>query len=151
MRRREVDREKLRQKIHFIRDAVRRLERIRSRGRTAFLSESVLQDAAVRLLQIGIEAMIDTGHHIIAREGLGLPRTYQETMSLLIREGILPSDKTETLSRMVKFRNRAVHLYDEIDPVEIHAILEAHLVDFDEFIQAIVRRYFDPGESEDDG
>lgn len=49
----EVDRDKLRQKIQYIRDSVRRLEEIRARGEEAFLADPILQAAATRFLQTG--------------------------------------------------------------------------------------------------
>lgn len=49
-------------------------------------------------------------------------------------------------------QNRAVHLYDEIDPTEVFAIMENHLDDFEVFIRAITQRYFlDRDETEADG
>ncbi|NJL26948.1 MAG: DUF86 domain-containing protein [Thermoanaerobaculia bacterium] len=139
-----VDLEKLRQKVQYVRDTRRHLSAIRDRGRDVFLSDRILEAAATRYLHTGIEAMIDAANHIISREGLGLPKTYHEAMSLLLREGILPREMASTLERMVKFRNRAVHLYDEISPEEIWGILDNHLGDFERFLEAIVRRYFMP-------
>ena len=135
------DREKLRQKIQFIRDCVGRLEAIRARGADAFRADPILQDAAVRNLQIGIEAMLDAANHIVAREGLGLPETYWQSVELLIRGGILPADRADDLARMVRFRNRAVHLYDDIVPGEVHEILEHRLEDFEMIVRALVQRY----------
>lgn len=132
---------KLRHQIQFVRDTLRRLGEIRARGPEAFLSDHILQAAAVRGLQIGVEAVLDAANHIIAREGLGLPRTYQESIDLLIRHGVLPRDRADAFAVMVRFRNRAVHLYDEIDPAEILRILDGHLGDFEAFIAAIVERY----------
>jgi uncharacterized protein YutE (UPF0331/DUF86 family) len=50
---------------------------------------------------------------------------------------------------MVSFRNRIVHMYDEIDPGEIFTILEEHLGDFETFIRAITQRYFSSDLSSD--
>lgn len=138
----DIDRDKTRQKLHFIRDGVRRLEEIRARGREEFLEEPILLHASERCLQTAIEAMIEIAQHVVAREGLGLPKTYREAMDLLVQAGILPAEQRETFARMVKFRNRVVHLYDEIDPEEVFSILEDHLSDFESFTSAIVRRYF---------
>ncbi len=140
-----VDREKLRQKIQFIRDAVRRLGEVRGKGREAFLADDLLQAAAVRWLQVGIEAVVDAANHIIAREGLGLPKTYSEAVEILAREKILPSDRAGTFVKMVRFRNRAVHLYDQIDAPEVFDIIENDLGDFEAFISAITTRYFSDG------
>ncbi|MBI4486041.1 MAG: DUF86 domain-containing protein, partial [Acidobacteria bacterium] len=56
----------LRRKIQFVRDSVRRLESIRGEGKAAFLASHVLQAAAVRNLQVAIEAILDAANHIIA-------------------------------------------------------------------------------------
>lgn len=137
-----VDSDKIRSKLQLVRDSIRRLEDIRSRGREAFLSEPILQSAAERNLQVGIEAMLDTANHIIAREGFAVPKTYREAMETLVREGILPASHKDVFLRMTSFRNRAVHLYDDIRPEEVFAILEERLSDFELFIGAILRRYF---------
>lgn len=137
-----VDSEKIRSKLHFVRESIRRLEDIRSRGREAFLAEPIFQSAAERNLQVGIEAMLDIANHIIAREGFAVPKTYREAMETLIREEILPASHKEVFLRMTSFRNRAVHLYDEINPEEVFAILEERLSDFEVFIGAVARRYF---------
>lgn len=40
---------------------------------------------------------------------------------------------------MVKFRNRAVHMYDTIINEEVYQIIQHHLSDFDDFIRAIIQ------------
>ena len=143
-----VDTDKVRAKLQFVREAVRRLTEIRGRGREAFLADPILQGAAERNLQIGIEAMLDTANHIIAREGLTVPGTYREAMETLVRAKILPASQRENFLRMTSFRNRVVHLYDQIDPGEVYGILEGHLGDFEAFLGAISRRYFTSDERE---
>src|SRR4051794_30747003 len=143
-----IDPEKIRAKLQFIRKAIRRLEDIRSRGREAFLADPILQGAAERNLQVGIEAILDTANHIIAREGFAVPKTYREAMETLVREKILPASQRENYLRMASFRNRAVHLYDQIDPGEVYNILEGHLGDFETFLRAITGRYLTPDERE---
>jgi uncharacterized protein YutE (UPF0331/DUF86 family) len=143
-----VDTDKIRTKLQFVREAVRRLEDIRNRGREAFLADPILQGAAERNLQVGIEAILDTANHIIAREGFTVPKTYREALETLVREKILPASQRENFLRMASFRNRAVHLYDQIDPGEVFDILEGHLGDFDTFLRAIIGRYLTSGERE---
>jgi uncharacterized protein YutE (UPF0331/DUF86 family) len=144
-----VDSDKIRTKLHFIREALRRLEEIRSQGREAFLADRILQAAAERNLQVGIEAILDTAGHILAREGLGLAKTHREAMDILLREGVLPVSHRESFLEMSSFRNRLVHIYDEIDPAEVFEILEKHLEDFETFIRAIVQRYVSSEKGED--
>lgn len=136
-----VDRTKLRSHLDFVRSNLRKLERIHDGRQSAFLEDEVAQAAAARWLQTAIEAVIDIANHVIAREGLGVPRAYSETMEILIREGVLPSDRREAFLAMVRFRNRVVHLYDEVQAEEIWSILDSDLGDFDAFIAAIVARF----------
>jgi len=68
--------------------------------------------------------VVDAANHVIAREGLGLPRTYRESVEILVREKILPADREEAFVKMVRFRNRAVYLCDGNDPAEVFAVTE---------------------------
>ena len=135
------DPDKIRQKVQFLRDALRQLDGIRERGEEEMRGDPILQAAAIRYRQVGIEAVLDTANHIIAREGLGLPKTYQESLELLIQNGILPGEKAGDFAAMVGFRNRAVQLYQQIEAREIWKILEEDLGDFELFIRAMVGRY----------
>jgi uncharacterized protein YutE (UPF0331/DUF86 family) len=137
-----VDRSKLRSHIDFVRGNLRRLEEIRGAGRSSFLSDELAQAAATRWLQTAVEALIDIANHVVAREGLGVPRAYSETMEILVREAVLPTDRRDSFLAMVRFRNRVVHLYDAVDSEEIWRILQEDLGDFEAFIAAIAARYF---------
>ncbi|EEG77884.1 type VII toxin-antitoxin system HepT family RNase toxin [Dethiobacter alkaliphilus] len=83
--------------------------------------------------------MLDISHHIVSRKHLGTPKTYRETLELLEQNGIIDKEHLPTFINMVKFRNRAVHLYDEIAEEEIYKIIQNHLTDCDKFIAAIVQ------------
>ena len=87
--------------------------------------------------------MLDAANHIVARQGLGVPRTYRESMQLLVDAGILPHDRAGVFEKMVGFRNRAVHIYNEINPDEVWTIIATELDDFEAFVRAIVTKYFD--------
>ncbi|MEW5898010.1 MAG: DUF86 domain-containing protein [Bacillota bacterium] len=136
-----VEKEKLRDKISFIEKNMRRLDTIRQMPVTDFTEESTAYHAAIRLLQVSIEAMIDIGNHLVARERLGVPKTYGEIFELLARAQIIPEDFTVTAHKMVKFRNRAVHLYSDLDGQEVYRILQNNLNDFSLFIGYVVQRY----------
>jgi uncharacterized protein YutE (UPF0331/DUF86 family) len=144
-----ADLDKVRAKLQFIREATRQLEQIRGRGRDCLLADPILQAAALRNLQVGIEAMLDIAHAVIAREGLGLPGTYREAIEILLRHGMLPDAHAAAFLSMASFRNRLVHLYDTVEPAEIAKILDQNLGDFAVFISAITERYLaspnDPG------
>ncbi len=134
-----VNQDKIRDKIQIIRDNMAKLKMIKSKSLNEFLESPFLADAAIRILQVSIEAMLDVSHHLVSRKHLGTPKSYRETIELLTRAGILPKNKLPTFTMMVKFRNRAVHMYDKIADEEVYQIIEHHLSDFDDFIGAIIQ------------
>lgn len=134
-----VNQGKIRNKIQTIKDNLAKLNLIKSKEIDEFLKDPFLADAAVRLLQVSIEAMLDISHHLVSRKHLGTPKSYRETIEILAQAGILPQEKLQTFTTMVKFRNRAVHLYDKISSEEVYEIIQRNLTDFDDFIRAILQ------------
>lgn len=136
-----VDRVKLQEKIQFIRESLEKLRSLRGCSKEAFLGDFRNVDAATRRLQTIIEAMIDIGNHIVAREALGVPRKYQDIFSMLVEGGVIPAHELPIYVDMVKFRNRAVHLYDRIDGEQIYHILQDRLGDVERFVRQVLERY----------
>ena len=136
-----IDQSRIRDKIDFIRRNLRILRELAQVPQEVFEYGSTEYHAAVRLLQISIEAMIDVGAHIVSREGLGTPKTYAEVFDLLANAGIIPASFSRKAKTMTRFRNRAVHLYDEVSADQVHDILQHGLVDFDEFLHYVVSKY----------
>ncbi len=138
-----VNQDKIRDKIQVINDNLAKLKIIKLKSLNEFLESPFLADAAIRLLQVSIEAMLDISHHLVSRKHLGTPKSYRETIEILTRDGILPQGKLQTFIMMVKFRNRAVHLYDKINNEEVYQIICTHLSGFDDFIGAMIQFFPD--------
>lgn len=136
-----VDQDKIRQKLQFMRDSIRLLERFRAMSLEQFLADSINEAAATRKLQVTIEALLDICAHVVAREGWGLPKTYTDTIVICVRNGLISSDMENTYKNMAKFRNRVVHLYDNVDEEEIFHIIKDHLSEFDPFIKKVIKTY----------
>ena len=84
-----IDRDKVRDKVTFLTRNLEMLRRLAQTPRDAFTERSAEFHAAVRLLQVSVEAMIDTGSHIVSREGLGSPKSYIEVFDLLTCGGVI--------------------------------------------------------------
>lgn len=69
----------------------------------------------------------------------GTPKTYREAVELLAGAGILTPEQLPSILNITRFRNRVVHLYDEVSREEVYRIEKYHLSDFDEFICSIVK------------
>ncbi len=137
-----VDKEKIRQKIHFMRENLKNLQQFQGMSIGEFMSNKLNEHAAIRMLQITIEATLDICAHAIAREGWGLPKNYAEVVEIAAGEGIIPFEMRDTYKKMARFRNRVVHLYDDVNPEEVLDIINCRLDDFGPFLENVINKYF---------
>jgi len=70
---------------------------------------------------------------------LEIPKTNADSFRVLCRENILSPHKEETYTAMARFRNRVVHMYDQVDNREVYRILKNNLEDFVDFVKDITR------------
>jgi uncharacterized protein YutE (UPF0331/DUF86 family) len=88
-------------------------------------------------LMVAIEACIDISNHIIAKEHLGVPKTYSDCFKILQERKIISKQLALKLINMAKFRNLLVHLYWNVNDDKIYEILQTELNDFNEFTKQI--------------
>lgn len=136
-----VERDTLTAKINYIEKNLSHLEALRRISEKEFLESPVFTGAAKYYLQTCIEAMLDTANHIIARERYRAPDGYVDAFKVLGEHGILPAGYLSSFFQMARFRNRVVHLYQEVDDKEVYKILQTGLGDFRAFIIAILSKY----------
>ena len=137
-----VDKDIIQRKLSFIDLKLKNLETLKRMERKDFLASFQAVDAAKYNLQVCIEALIDVSNHVVARERWGIPSTSAEAVKLIIQHGVLAKENELSLVQMVKFRNRIVHLYQEVDDSEIYRILQENLNDIKGFIQAVLSKFF---------
>ena len=100
------------------------------------LEDWILHSAVERNLQVAVEIVIDICHrlHSLARKSPAA--NAREAVEGCVELGIL--DTTETLSRMIGFRNLVVHRYEYIDTDILLDVLNNHLDDFDLFREKVL-------------
>ncbi len=96
------------------------------------------QDAIVLNIQRAYEAALDIATHIVRIKQLGLPQTSREVFALLATHNIIPVALSETLQRMIGFRNIAVHDYTNINLAIIRKIIALHLKDLQQFCEVLI-------------
>ncbi|HBY21622.1 MAG: hypothetical protein A2Y24_05465 [Clostridiales bacterium GWE2_32_10] len=134
-----VDIDKVTEKLSHIEDNVKKLEDMRCFSEEQFLEDYRNPGSAKYFLQVAIEAMIDITNHIIARNRLGKAETNKELFKILADNNIIDKKMVTNYSDMTKFRNKVVHLYNEIDDKQIYKILKFKLEDFYIFLDEINR------------
>ena len=138
----DVDRERIESKIMHIKENMKKLRKFQEISREDFTSDYRNYDAAKYNLQTSIEAIIDISNHIISRENLGVPESNADSFRILAGHGIISKDKLTIFTGMARFRNKAIHLYEEIDNDEIYRLIVEHLDDFDYFVREVFDHYF---------
>jgi uncharacterized protein YutE (UPF0331/DUF86 family) len=103
-----------------------------------YVNNYLIHKTAERLLETAIEACLDIGRHLIAKEGFRYPEDNKEVFRVLAEEKVISADLLARLEDMAKFRNMLIHGYARIDHSKVYAILQTDLGDFDEFARAIV-------------
>ena len=134
-----TDPELLAKKLAIIEGCVADLRRL---ARPADIERDIRERRFVEhTLQIGIQAAIDVGLHIVSDQRLGEPRTNREVFDLLERASVVPAELATTLRRMVGLRNVLVHGYDDVDLAIVRDILERRLDDLLAFVRSVRVRF----------
>lgn len=132
-----VDKSVLRNKINFINESLNKLNSLRLLNKNEFLNSFQAVDSCKYNLQVAIEAIIDIASHIVARGKMGVPVTSADAVKLLSERGLLTGEQTLHTIQMIKFRNRIVHLYQEVNNEQVYEILQTGLSDIQDFIEQI--------------
>jgi uncharacterized protein YutE (UPF0331/DUF86 family) len=133
-----TDVELLEKKLAFIETCVRELRQL---SQPACIAHDIREERFVAYtLQIAIQAALDIASHIVSDGRLGEPRTNRELFDLLQRHHWLAPDLTDTMRKMVGFRNIVVHGYQSVDPSILRDIVEHRLADLLAFTSAIKSR-----------
>jgi uncharacterized protein YutE (UPF0331/DUF86 family) len=93
--------------------------------------------AGESFLRRALEALLDLGRHLLAK-GFGIPAAeYKAVPRQLEQTGVLTPDLAARLLKMAGYRNRLVHMYDEVTPGELYLILTHHLGDVPVVLDAL--------------
>lgn len=74
-------------------------------------------------LLITIQASIRTAHHLILRDYLPKPGSYEETFLILRKAGVLEPSLADAMSRLATYRQDLVHSHHQIDLRQIYQVL----------------------------
>jgi len=108
----------------------------------AFRNDFRIRGSAERFLQLAIESCINIGNRILSliqfRKPVRTPESYGDIFEELGKVGAIPHDFVKTMLQIVKFRNRLVHIYWDIDTEQLYEIVKERLGDLEKFKDFIV-------------
>lgn len=133
-----MDRERIYAKLDEMEQYLKELCDIIPESLDDYRASSERKRATERLLQITIEAVMDTCALLVKELKLGLPSVEEDFLEKLKGTVVDPS-LVENLKRMKGFRNILVHGYANIEDENIFEILKNRLGDFDEFKKEVIQ------------
>ncbi len=102
-----------------------------------FASLGLIKDGMYKRIEFCIESVFDICAIINTDLRLGIPRSDDDILEILVRNGIIDNDIKGKLKSMKGFRNILVHRYAGIDDRLSYEFFSERLTDFDEFIGRI--------------
>lgn len=127
----------VRQRVALIERALRRV-REDFRNDSARLYNQSVQDAMVLNLVRATEAASGLALHLVARDGLGLPRDAREAFALLHAAGRLDDGLAGALRQMAEFRDAVLRQERPLDRAALLEILRGRLGSFEELCRAVL-------------
>jgi len=118
-------------------NALNRLRELATLPQNVFLADPHKVASAKYHFIVAIEATIDIGNHLVSKNRWRTPEDYADTFRILGEEGVFQAPFVHELVRMVRFRNRLVHLYWKVDDREVYRILTTRLDDLERFLREI--------------
>ncbi len=133
--------DKITQKFVQLEEYIDILKSISKKPLNDFLKDKILVGSAKYYLQVSIEICLDVANHIISSERYRPPKDYADSFKVIEEEKIIASELGTQLRQMVKFRNRLVHLYGDIDDAYVYRFISDGLKDLEDFKKLIMKKY----------
>ena len=124
--------------IGFIEACIKELKPFAEMTEESFLSDKKNPPFAESYIRRGLEAIFDIGRHILAKTSGFKEIEYKAIAKELGEKGIITKELSELLHKMAGYRNRMVHFYKEVAPLELYQIVVNHLEDFERFNREVV-------------
>ena len=131
-----IDLDRVQARATYVRAQVAALRRIAGRMDAAgFVAEPDLPLAALHRLQTAIEALIDLAFHLSAKLAQRAPADAQEAFTILAGLDVLDPASLGRQRAMIRFRNRVVHGYLDVDHSQVFQMMSgADLADIEDVL-----------------
>lgn len=134
-----LDKEIIQERLAKLEHVVQKLESEKPRSIEELASNDTLSDATLYRLQVGIEAIVDIGNHILTEVYGHRSETYKDTILELGSRGIIPKEFAHENADMAGFRNVIVHHYVKVDFEKVYHYLTKAPAIFRQFAEAFDR------------
>lgn len=129
-----IDVNKIRNLIADIQNNIKELSILARLSPEEFKADNKYYSLSEHYLRRSLEGILTIGTHILSRMPVKT-KDYQEIITGLADQKIIPRDFAEKNKNLAGYRNRLVHMYWEISKDEMYKIINEHLGDIDQFCQ----------------
>lgn len=131
----EYNSDKVRKITSEILTALERLEDLQKLTKAEFIADPHKIGSAKYNLIVAIEGAVDLCNHVISKNGFRTPEDYTDTFMVMKEKGAFDERFTSSLIQMVRFRNRLVHIYWDVDDAELYRIIQTNLQEIRQFLK----------------
>ena len=136
-----VDKSLVLRKIERIDAYLKQVRQKRDPGFEAFRKDIDLQSIVLFNLIQSIQASVDIGAHIISDSEWGVPGSQSDIFEILAQNKIISKQLSQGMIKMVGFRNRIVHEYEEIDLRIVYDVWQKNSRDIEQYCKSVVLKY----------
>ena len=97
------------------------------------------QDSIILNIQRACQAAQDLANYLVKNRKLGIPQESRDSFSLLADQGLITKQISESMMKMVGFRNIAVHEYQKLNINILKAVVENHVQEIEQFAEELIR------------
>lgn len=132
-----IDKEKIKKRFSEINEALNEVRRLTSLEDKDFWSKKENIAAVKYYLLLATEDIGGICSHIAARKFNKGVSAFGECFEVLSKENFIGEDLSSRLRKIVKFRNKLMHQYWEVDDKKILEYARQDIGDFEDFMKAV--------------
>jgi uncharacterized protein YutE (UPF0331/DUF86 family)/predicted nucleotidyltransferase len=132
-----IDRESLRAQLKRLREALARLRELVEADEAAFVSDFKIYGLAERYLLLAIESCLQACNVLVASLGLRRPEGYQDLLSAVASEGLIPRPLAYQLETLTNLRDTLLYEPETLDHALLYDLLKQRLSALEEFADAM--------------
>jgi uncharacterized protein YutE (UPF0331/DUF86 family) len=119
-----IDKKSIAEKLTFLKEVCDKLDEIVGKPKDEFFNDFYVSDSAMRNLEVGIEAIVDIGNHILVSSFSSSEKAYRDVLVALGEKKVVPIDFAEKNAEMADFRNLLAHGYGRVDLLKVYRYLQ---------------------------
>jgi len=127
------------QRANISENALKKLSKLKELPETIFLTDAQNIALSEHYLRISIDSLVDLATHIIAVKGLGRPGSAKDIVNFLAQAEVIPQDFVNPTLKLIKLRDRLIHLYWEVEAVEIYDVVQKELPNIFNFLNYLLK------------